>query len=214
MAGSSGTFFAGLDSTRDDIDKVVTYYNDTADGYNELLHNSGYTNTTDYCSDLLKNYLEECSDPEVFDVGCGSGKTGISLQKSGFKKIDGVDPATKMLDVSKKLGCYRNLVEGKLTDTENFSYEDGSFDGILCIGCFTVGHITLKNGIPEFIRILRKGGVAVYTVSFTLDKGVAMQEHAPFISDGKIELLRIEKKFYHFIDSTKMYCHIYAIKKL
>ena len=79
------------------------------------------------------------SSKDILDVGCGSGKTGISLQKNGFTAIDGIDPATEMLKVAGELGCYRNLAEGLLTETEKFPYEDGSYDGILCAGCFTVG---------------------------------------------------------------------------
>ena len=44
-----------------------------------------------------------------------------------------------MLKVAGQLGCYRNLSEGLLTEKEKFPFEDSSYDGILCAGCFTVG---------------------------------------------------------------------------
>ena len=51
---TSSSFFGGLDETRSDIDKVVQYYDHHAKNYNACLHNSRYTETTDYCADLLK----------------------------------------------------------------------------------------------------------------------------------------------------------------
>ncbi|XP_066921757.1 methyltransferase-like protein 27 [Clytia hemisphaerica] len=212
---TSSSFFGGLDKTRNDIDKVVEYYDHHANNYNACLHNSRYTETTDYCADLLKRTLgvnfQEC---EILDLGCGSGKTGASLLKLGFQKIDGIDPSTEMLEVAKEMGCYRNLVAGKLTAEERLPYADNSFDGILCAGCFTVGHIEVKDGIPELLRVLRTGGVAVYTISFTLEKGKVMQEHAPYVTGNEMEIQSIEKHFYHMIGENPVYCQIYCIKKL
>jgi len=50
-------FFDRLETCRKDNDKVVEFYDDVAKGYNDLLHDSGYTDTTNYCSDLLKEKL-------------------------------------------------------------------------------------------------------------------------------------------------------------
>ena len=151
---------------------------------------------------------------EILDLGCGSGKTGASLKKVGFQQIDGIDPATEMLEIAKEMGSYRNLSAGKLTSDERLPYADNSYDGVLSVGCFAVGHIEVKDGIPEFLRILRKGGIAVYTISFTLEKGAVMQEHAPYVTRNEIEIQSIEKRFYHMIGEEPVYCQIYCIKKL
>ena len=50
----SKQFFGELDTTRSDTSKMVAFYNGYAKEYNECLHDSGYTDTTDYCSMLLK----------------------------------------------------------------------------------------------------------------------------------------------------------------
>lgn len=148
------------------------------------------------------------------DVGCGSGKTGISLKKSGFQKIDGADPSHEMVKVARDLGIYRDFSLDKITKDERVAYKDGSYDGILCMGCFTVGHIDLKYGIPEFLRLLRKGGVAVYTISFTLDKVEVFKEHLPFLQSKQLEIVKLENRFYHIYNGGPSDCHVYAIKKL
>jgi len=160
-------------------------------------------------------YLGESFEAkDILDVGCGSGKTGISLNKSGFQKIDGVDPSREMVDVARDLGIYRDLSIGKITKDEVLPYKDSTYDGILCMGCFTVGHIELKYGIPDFLRLLRKGGIAVYTVSFTLDKAVAFNDHLPFLQSKQLEIVKLENRFYHILNGGPIDCHVYAIRKL
>ena len=39
---------------------MVAFYNGYAKEYNECLHDSGYTDTTDYCGMLLKQLLGKC----------------------------------------------------------------------------------------------------------------------------------------------------------
>lgn len=56
----SEQFFGELDTTRSDTSKMVAFYNGYAKEYNECLHDSGYTDTTDYCSMLLKQLLGKC----------------------------------------------------------------------------------------------------------------------------------------------------------
>jgi len=212
-------FFQGYEEARKN-DEIINYYEEKAGDYDKVLEDSGYQSITDYCSKLLRENLENESkktsvkDVEVLDVGCGSGKTGVSLQKSGFSITDGVDPSKQMLEIAISKKVYRNVVEGILTDIEKFSFEDSKYDGILCVGCFTVGHITLKNGVPEFLRLLKDGGIAVYTISSSMNQLATLEEHVGYFVKQKCEMIKIEKKFYYSPDGVPRYCHIYVIKKL
>ncbi|XP_066911817.1 ribosomal protein L11 methyltransferase-like [Clytia hemisphaerica] len=213
-------FFSGFEEARQ-AGKIIDYYNNTASVYNEALEQAGYTDTTVYCSTLLKEYLSgergenKIAELEILDLGCGSGLTGVALQKVGFKLIDGVDPADKMLQVAREKSVYRNLSNGIITDTEKLScYQNDSYDGLLCSGCFSVGHIRFNNGMPEVLRVLRKGGVAVYTIFSKMDCAVILNEHMPFFLRKQCEMLRVEKRFYFSGSNDKKYCDVYVIKKL
>ena len=103
---------------------------------------------------------------------------------------------------------------GKITYDEKGKFKDGCYDAIFCIGAIGGIYISIKNAIPEFLRLLRKSGIAVYTVSHSTGKGVALQEHVPHISNGKIELMKIERRFYHLFKGEPNFAHIYVIKKL
>ena len=56
----SKEFFGELDTNRSGAAEVVAFYNKYATQYNECLSDSGYTDTTDYCSLLLKQELGKC----------------------------------------------------------------------------------------------------------------------------------------------------------
>ena len=70
----------------------------------------------------------------ILDIACGAGKTGVSLKKSGFQTLDGVDPASEMVNVARDLGIYRHLSIGKISKDERLIYEDANYDAIFCIG--------------------------------------------------------------------------------
>ena len=146
MAEKSGNFFEGFETARIE-NKVVHFYDQKATDYDKSLEEVGYKGTTDYCSNTLRQYLQEnikgksLDQFEVLDLGCGSGLTGVSLDQSGFKKFDGVDPSQGMREVAKKRNVYRNVVEGIITETEKLSFPDTQYDGVLCIGCIGRGHI-------------------------------------------------------------------------
>ena len=137
------------------------------------------------------------------------------MQKAGFQgNIDGVDPSQGMLERAKSLNVYRELQIGKITNDEKLKFSDGWYDAIFCIGAIANWYISINNAIPEFIRLLKKGGIAVYTISYSIDKGVTLQEHIPYISNGKIEFMKIEQRFYHLVKGEPVFGHIYVIKKL
>ena len=51
------------------------------------------------------------------DLGCGTGRTGVWLQRHGVVAIDGVDLTPEMLALAEPNAIYRRLVEASVTDT-------------------------------------------------------------------------------------------------
>ena len=213
------TFFDGYEKART-AKNVISFYDKNAVAYEKSLRELGYKDTTDYGANSLLQHLQEnikdksVDQFEVLDLGCGSGLTGVSLNQSGFKKVDGVDPAKGMLQKATERNVYRNVVEGIITDTQKLSFGDAQYDGVLCIGCFTRGHIVLKDGLEEILRILKNGGIAVYTVSTTMDLVGSLEEHFEFFKEKKFEMLKIEKKFYYSSNGDRGFCNVYVVRKI
>ena len=216
MSSVNNEFVAGIDKARGNLDALISFFDQNAHLYDQVIAENGYTSIVIHCAETLKQFMGETYEQsEVLDVGCGSGVSGESLQKAGFQgNIDGVDPSQGMLERAKSLNVYRELQIGKITNDQKLKFNDGWYDAIFCIGAIANGYISINNAIPEFFRLLKKGGIAVYTISYSIDKGVALQEHVPYISNGKIELMKIERKFYHLVEGEPVFGHIYVIKKL
>jgi len=197
--------------------QAIDFYDKYAENYDKHLIDDNYTAVCQHSANVMKELFErECKEimesgepAAVLDVGCGSGLTGMALQKAGFKVFDGVDPSQGMLDIAHGKKIYRNLLRGKITDSEKINLPDEYCNLLFCIGCIGKEHIRADDAIPEFLRLLKPGGLAVYSVSPSLDKLQILEEHLPYFKSKKFEMIRIEKKYYR----DGEYCDLYFLKK-
>ena len=90
----------------------------------------------------------------VLDVGAGTGLIG---QEMAGTRIDALDLSPEMLEVARKKGLYRNLIQANLK--ERLPLGDGEIQGLLSAGTFTHGHVGAE-ALDELTRILAPGGVA------------------------------------------------------
>ena len=57
---------------------------------------------------------------KILDVGCGTGLSGFSLRKFGFKNIDGLDLSKEMLKIASDKKIYKMLFNLDLNNISNF----------------------------------------------------------------------------------------------
>lgn len=134
------------------------------------------------------------SEAKILDAGCGSGAVGISLEKLGYKIIDGLDFSEGMLKVAEKAGVYREL---KIADlTKKLEIADCAYDALVCCGTFTHGHLG-PEPLGEFTRVVSKGGVLVATVleSHWVGRGFE-KEVERLAKEGVVEVLENEVHAY------------------
>lgn len=213
-------YYKEFQNYRDTGRNIIEFYNKRAEQYDDASQNMSFDYINEYVPKELAKYLKsECSlepsEVEVLDLACGTGVTAVGLKKVGFGKVDGADGSEAMLTVSRRLNIYRNLIQGMLTDADHFNIPDGTYDAVVSVGGVTVNHITIANALREFVRVLKKGGLAVYTVAPTVSKAEAMMEHARYLEKNAIEVVSVEHTLYG--DAGKRYhdkCHVYVVKKL
>tara|TARA_R110002020_G_scaffold15143_29_gene53894 strand:- start:757 stop:1380 length:624 start_codon:yes stop_codon:yes gene_type:complete len=132
-------------------DWAKNYDSDTVDGM-------GYVGPA-----LVAEALFERVSPaaRILDAGCGTGLAGEQLAARGFLRVDGIDVSPDMLRVARGKNVYRSLREADLTAP--IDLPDNSYDGAVCVGVFTNGHVG-PAAFDELARVVRPGGTIVATV--------------------------------------------------
>ena len=88
------------------------------------------------CAEMLSNFANN-KEIEILDVGCGTGLSGLSLLKFGFRNIDGLDLSKEMLKIASDKKVYRMLFN---LDLNNFSNFEKKYDVIIAAGVISPAH--------------------------------------------------------------------------
>lgn len=105
----------------------------------------------------------------VLELGCGSGKLGISLQKTGYK-MTGLDLSNQMLTLAKNNQIEQNihfpLIERDMTDLSALNTYDSviSFNDSLC---YLKNEHELSQVFKEVYEVLDENGVFLFDVHST-----------------------------------------------
>ncbi|MCD6461146.1 MAG: class I SAM-dependent methyltransferase, partial [Thermoplasmata archaeon] len=104
----------------------------------------------------------------VLEVGCGSGRNLLFLAERGHRVV-GLDPVDELLTLAEEnIGKARvwDRVELVGGDVRSLPFEDGTFDGVLCIA--VLHHLPSREerllGLRECLRVLAPRGVGLVSV--------------------------------------------------
>lgn len=141
-----------------DPEKVRQFYEEWARNYNIDTTSSAYTGP-EIAAKLLQRHLPE-PNKLLLDAGCGTGLVGVELEKLGYRLIDGFDLSESMTEQAAATGAYRDLLGGIDMMRAAESYADDTYDAILSIGVFTLGHVP-PEALEVLLRLVHKGGLLV-----------------------------------------------------
>lgn len=141
-----------------DPERVKEFYEDWAKNYNIDTTGSDYTGPR-IAAKLLDQHLT-LKDSELLDAGCGTGLVGAELQALGYINVDGFDLSDSMVELAAATGAYRQVLGSIDMMRATESYPAASYDAVLSVGVFTLGHVP-----PEALKVLlgltRAGGLLV-----------------------------------------------------
>lgn len=137
-----------------------THYEKWAGSYDEELAEHGYA-TPGRVADALWAHLPEPETP-ILDFGCGTGLSGVALARAGFRVIEGMDPAPKMLEGARAKGVYRNLTSFEITDPAPLKH--GAYKAIAAIGVIGLGAAPPKT-FDMLMEALPKGGLLAFSLN-------------------------------------------------
>ncbi len=173
-----------------DPKNVSDYYRDWAETYDRDTAASEYTGPR-VAADLLARHVA-ARQLTLLDAGCGTGQVGIALHSLGFERIDGFDLSEPMAERARASGAYRE-VQGEIDMMlARESYGDDSYDGVLSIGVFTLGHVP-----PEALRVLaaivRPGGWLLISVrTHYYDESAFQAVLDTEIDTGRLEIVEAQ----------------------
>ena len=190
-------FHAELDASRTCLKKMESSYDKWAEKYDEILECSSAYESNQYAAQKLLKYIKDKENAILLEVPCGTGMTGEVVQKAGFCNIDGTDLSNAMLEEAKRKGIYRKVFKSCVTDTSKMVCPANTYDGAYSVKGISVGMLELAPTVNEMLRVTKPNGILVYTVNLNVGVEEFMKVHSKLMTDLKVELIRIEKRFYY-----------------
>ncbi|MDH3859462.1 MAG: class I SAM-dependent methyltransferase [Gammaproteobacteria bacterium] len=172
-----------------DPDKVRAYYDDWAQNYNLDIGDAGYSGPA-ICARLLQECLPDAG-ARLLDAGCGTGLVGGELDALGYRSIDGFDLSDSMAEQARASGVYRQLAGGIDIMRAMQTFAPGSYDAVLSVGVFTLGHVP-PEALTVLLQLVRPGGLLVMsTRTHYYDQSGFQQLVDELIADQQIELIKL-----------------------
>ncbi len=172
-----------------DPDRVREFYEDWARSYNLDTSQSEYSGPA-IAARLLAEHLAP-GDGSVLDAGCGTGLVGVELQKLGYQRIDGFDLSPAMADEAAATGAYRDLRGNIDLMRAAETYPDKTYDAVLSIGVFTLGHVP-PEGLEVLLKLVRPDGLLLVSTRVQYYLQTEFQRVADdLIADGEAILVRM-----------------------
>ena len=158
----------------------------------------------------LKKF-EEYNIKEIIELGAGLGRDSVFFAKNKIK-VEALDyslTAIKIIEEKAKDNNLSKLISTKHFDIRNkLPYEDNSINGIFShmLYCMALTNSDIKKLNDEILRILKPGGINIYTVRNTSDgdykKGISRGEDI-YENDGFIINFFSEKKVNSLLNGFK-----------
>ena len=171
------------------MDDTLDLYKGWANSYDTTLREHGYV-TPQRCADALSRHLDN-KDAAILDIGCGTGLSGLALNKAGFHTIDGADLSEAMLEKARlHKGVYRSVQQTSLDDP--FPFKKGAYDAITAMGVIADKHAPPET-ISHLISKLEPGGLLVFSLNnHTLENPSYEAEIEELVSQERAALREAE----------------------
>jgi len=139
-------------------EEMIRVYTDWADNYDKDLCPGRYNGPEIVAKEMTEFYAKsKRAAIKILDVAAGTGRVGQELSKTGFKKIDALEPSPGMIKVLTGRNIYKDTFTCSIGYGIIKEIEPNTYDCLVIAGGMGEGHIPVK-AINEMIRVVRQGG--------------------------------------------------------
>jgi len=165
--------------TREDV--INRWNNISADYDKEFIHDK-YLGPS-VLSEAVRRLIpeQERDKVKILDIAAGTGLVGIKLSKLGFKHIDALEPAEKMVSILKSQTFYGRVMHD-LIGEHKLDIEDETYDLVVMSGAIIPKHIPIE-GFKEMIRCLKPGGYLVNAMREEYIHQAELKDLEPFMEE-------------------------------
>jgi ubiquinone/menaquinone biosynthesis C-methylase UbiE len=109
---------------------------------------------------------------EILDLAADSGIVSARIQTRGYVNVDALDEDKNTIDRLRMLRLYRNYICRSVHGINSTGLREESYDVIITAGGFAHDAIN-PNDINELLRILKEGGLLLWTQHTAQDEGTS-----------------------------------------
>ncbi|MEM6462812.1 MAG: class I SAM-dependent methyltransferase [Pseudomonadota bacterium] len=197
-----------------DPEHIRQFYDDWAKNYDKDVADIDYVGPR-LVGELVAKHTDSLDEEvkaklNVLDAGCGTGLVGRELHRSGFTQIDGFDLSGEMAEQAAHSGIYKSAIGGVDIMKAEDHYASGSFDIIVCVGVFTLGHVP-PEALEVLVRLARKGCLVFITTRTQYYDETNYQDVADrLIESGRMKLVESVERA-HYIGGSRSHFWVYRV---
>ena len=163
-----------------DLNELRERYDQWASDYDSDLEKDFGWSAPALAADVFARHVS--TGARVLDAGAGTGLVGVALKERGYGSIVAMDLSEGMLAEARKTGAYESC--DQMVMGETLGYKTDSFDAVISVGVFTVGHVP-PSGLDDLVRVVKPGGLIVYSLRPDVyEENGFREKHAEFEAAG------------------------------
>jgi len=195
-----------------DPDKVRRFYDRWAGDYDTDVGGNSYAGPR-VSAGLLDKHVgllapKNRAELKILDAGCGTGLAGRELKTIGYRRIMGFDLSPEMAARAHATGHYEEAIGDVDMMKAEEHYDAGAFDGVVCVGVFTLGHVP-PEALRVLVRLLRPGGLLVVsTRTEYYDETDYARVADDLIKNGSMRLIEAIESA-HYVDGSRSHFFAY-----
>ena len=190
--------------TQEDINNL---YDDWAETYDVEVKENGYVSPARLAS-ALKSFL--ALDALIYDVGCGTGLSGVALKEMGFLNIHGSEINLNMLKKAQLSGAYQSLKIGDISNP--VPDKVGAYDAIVAVGVIGAGAAPAQL-MSEALTALSPGGFLAFSLNDAAMAQRSCQEELNNILENGLAT-ELFSEYGPHLSSINVGSTIYILKKI